>query len=56
MLGEAGENILRAEQALVAIGFKLNGRGLGLEELGVKLTERGAIEVDECMAINVPGI
>jgi dihydrolipoamide dehydrogenase len=51
-----GEKTLEAEQALVAIGFKPNGRGLGLEEVGVKLTERGAVDVDERMATNVPGI
>jgi dihydrolipoamide dehydrogenase len=53
---EKGESVLQAEQALVAIGFKPNGRGLGLEELGVKLSERGAVEIDERMATNVPGI
>jgi dihydrolipoamide dehydrogenase len=54
----AGERAvtLQAEQALVAIGFRPNGRGLGLEELGVKLSERGAVEIDERMATNVPGI
>ncbi len=54
--GEKGEKVLEAEQALVAIGFKPNGRGLGLEEVGVNLTQRGAVEVDERMATNVPGI
>jgi dihydrolipoamide dehydrogenase len=54
--GEEGEKTLEAEQALVAIGFKPNGRGLGLEELGVKLSERGAVEIDDRMATNVPGI
>jgi dihydrolipoamide dehydrogenase len=54
--GAAGEKTLQAEQALVAIGFKPNGRGLGLEELGVKLTERGAIEIDDRMSTNMPGI
>jgi dihydrolipoamide dehydrogenase len=54
--GEKGEQTLQAEQALVAIGFRPNGRGLGLEELGVKLSERGAVEIDERMATNVPGI
>lgn len=54
--GEKGEKTLQAEQALVAIGFKPNGRGLGLEELGIKLTERGAVEIDERMATNIPGI
>jgi len=51
-----GEKILEAAQALVAIGFKPNSRGLGLEELGVAVSERGAIEIDERMATNVPGI
>ncbi len=54
--GEAGEVTLQAEQALVAIGFRPNSRDLGLEALGVKLSERGAIEIDERMATNVPGI
>jgi dihydrolipoamide dehydrogenase len=54
--GEKGEKVLQAEQALVAIGFRPNGRGLGLEEIGVKLSERGAVEIDERMATNVPGI
>jgi dihydrolipoamide dehydrogenase len=53
---DQGEQTLEAEQALVAIGFRPNGRGLGLEELGVKLSERGAVEIDERMATNVPGI
>ncbi len=53
---EQGEKTLEAEQALVAIGFKPNGRGLGLEEAGVKLSERGAVEIDERMSTNVPGI
>ncbi|HWQ83061.1 MAG TPA: dihydrolipoyl dehydrogenase [Anaerolineales bacterium] len=50
------KKVLEADQALVAIGFKPNGRGLGLEEAGVKLSERGAVEIDERMATNVPGI
>jgi dihydrolipoamide dehydrogenase len=54
--GEKGEITLEAEQALVAIGFRPNSHNLGLEELGVKLNERGAIEIDERMATNVPGI
>ena len=53
----AGETkILEAEQSLVAIGFRPNSKGLGLEELGVKISERGFIEIDEKMATNVPGI
>jgi dihydrolipoamide dehydrogenase len=48
--------VLEAEQALVAIGFRPNSKGLGLEEVGVKISERGFVEVDERMATNVPGI
>ena len=54
--GDGGEKTIQAEQALVAIGFRPNGRGLGLEELGVKLSERGAVEIDDRMATNVEGI
>jgi dihydrolipoamide dehydrogenase len=56
VVSESGEKTIQAEQVLVAIGFTPNGRGLGLEEIGVKLTERGAVEIDERMATNVPGI
>ncbi len=48
--------VLEAEQALVAIGFRPNSKGLGLEEVGVKLSERGFVEIDEKMATNMPGI
>jgi dihydrolipoamide dehydrogenase len=52
-----GENkVLEADQALVAIGFRPNSKGLGLEEAGVKINERGFVEVDEKMQTNVPGI
>jgi len=53
---EQGEKTLEAEQTLVAIGFKPNSREIGLEDVGVKLNERGAIEIDERMATNIPGI
>jgi dihydrolipoamide dehydrogenase len=54
--GPEGEQTLVAEQALLAIGFRPNSKNLGLEEGGVKLTERGFIAIDERMATNVPGI
>lgn len=50
------QQTLAAEQALVAIGFTPNGRGLGLEEVGVQLSDSGAVEIDERMTTNVPGI
>src|SRR5512137_2304097 len=53
---EGATKVLEADQALVAIGFRPNSKGLGLEEVGVKLSERGFIEIDERMATNVPGI
>jgi len=57
MVSAEGETkTLDAEQALVAIGFRPNSSGLGLEELGVKISERGFIEIDERMATNVEGI
>ncbi len=54
--GKDGEQTLDAEQALMAIGFKPFTEELGLEDLGVKLTDRGAVKIDEHMATNVPGI
>ena len=51
-----GENVIEAEQALVAIGFKPNSLNLGLEEIGVELTERKHIKVDERLATNIAGI
>lgn len=53
---EAGEQILEAEQALMAIGFKPNTANLGLDTVGIKLTERGFVDIDDRMATNVPGI
>jgi len=50
------ETILEADQTLVAIGFRPNSKGLGLEEVGVKISERGFIEINEKMQTNVPGI
>jgi dihydrolipoamide dehydrogenase len=52
-----GENkVLEAEQALVAIGFRPNSSDLGLEDVGVKISERGFIEIDERMQTSVPNI
>ncbi|HPD63332.1 MAG TPA: dihydrolipoyl dehydrogenase, partial [Anaerolineaceae bacterium] len=54
--GKDGEVVLEAEQALMAIGFKPNSLNLGLEEIGVELTDRKHIKVDERMSTSVPGI
>lgn len=46
---------LRADVALMAVGFGGSVEGLGLQELGVNL-EKGFIKVDECYQTTVPGI
>jgi len=53
---EGKQTTLEAEQALVAIGFRPNSKGFGLEEAGVKINERGFIEINEKMQTNVPNI
>jgi dihydrolipoamide dehydrogenase len=53
---EGKETTLEADQALVAIGFRPNSKGLGLEEVGVKISERGFVEVNEKMQTSVPSI
>jgi len=53
---EGKETTLEAEQALVAIGFRPNSKGLGLEEVGVKLNDRGLVEINEKMQTSVPNI
>lgn len=50
---EDGIQVLEAEQALMAIGFKPNTADLGLEELGVELTERKFIAVEDDMSTNI---
>jgi dihydrolipoamide dehydrogenase len=47
---------LEADKAMVAIGFRPRTEGYGLENTGVKLTERGAIAINEKMQTNVPNI
>lgn len=50
------ESTLEADQALVAIGFRPNTKEIGLEEAGVKLSERGFIEINEKMQTSAPSI
>ena len=54
--GEEGDQVLEAEQALVAVGFRPNSANLGLQELGVEINQRGFIQVDDRMSTTVPGI
>jgi dihydrolipoamide dehydrogenase len=48
--------VLEADKVLQAIGFAPRSKGYGLENTGVKLTERGAIDIDGFMRTNVPSI
>lgn len=50
------EILFEADYCLVAIGRKPYTDGLGLEKIGIKLSERGQIEVNENLETNVPGI
>ena len=56
LAGSNGELVLDTEQALVATGFTPNTTGLGLEEIGVALSEKGLVEIDEHMATNVASV
>ena len=51
-----GKKTLSGEQALVAIGFTPNSWDLGLEEIGVVISERGMVQIDERMTTNIPNI
>jgi dihydrolipoamide dehydrogenase len=53
----AGGNTIEADMALVAVGRKLNTKGIGLEKAGVLVDEKtGIIPVNEKMETSVPGI
>jgi dihydrolipoamide dehydrogenase len=54
--GEEESEPIEAEQALIAIGFKPYMENLDLENAGVRLSDGGAIEIDERMSTNVSGV
>jgi len=47
---------IEADKVLMSIGFAPRVEGFGLDKTGVKLTERGAIDIDDHMRTNVEGI
>ncbi|GAA1890011.1 dihydrolipoyl dehydrogenase [Asanoa iriomotensis] len=53
---EGQTRVLEADKLLQAIGFQPNVTGYGLENTGVALTARGAIEVDGRGRTNVSGL
>lgn len=54
--GDGDVEKLTADIVLVAVGRRPNTDGLGLEEVGVNLDERGRVLVDEDFETNIPGI
>lgn len=50
------DQVIEADALLVAIGRYGNTTGFGLEDIGVKVNDRGYITVDEYMRTNVDGV
>ncbi len=50
-----GERLV-CDAILVSVGRRCNTKGIGLEEVGVKLGNKDEIEVDDHLETNVPGV
>jgi len=50
------QTVIEADKVLQAIGFSPRVEGFGLDAVGVELTERGAIAIDEYGRTNVDGV
>ncbi|HLS92284.1 MAG TPA: dihydrolipoyl dehydrogenase [Microbacterium sp.] len=50
------EGAIDADRVLMSVGFAPRTEGYGLENTGVKLTDRGAIDIDDHMRTNVDGV
>ncbi len=53
---ETSAGVISGDRLLVATGRRPNTTGMGLEAIGVKLDERGAIRVDENLRTGVPDV
>lgn len=51
-----GDDAVKANKVLVAVGRKPNTEGLGLDSLGVELDDKGRVKVDSGFSSNVKGI
>jgi dihydrolipoamide dehydrogenase len=54
--GAEGQQKIECDVVLVAVGMKPRGKGIGLEELGVTVDQRGFVPANERCETNVPGI
>ncbi|MFV0460906.1 MAG: dihydrolipoyl dehydrogenase [Actinomycetales bacterium] len=54
--GGGEQQVIEADKVLQAIGFAPRTEGYGLQNTGVKLTERGAIDIDGFGRTNVEGV
>lgn len=52
----AGSGALESDKVLMSVGRRPVTAGFGLENLNVRMTERGRIEVDEFMQTSLPGV
>ncbi|MCP4669700.1 MAG: FAD-dependent oxidoreductase [Desulfobacula sp.] len=50
------EKQIEFDEILLAVGRKPNTKGFGLEDIGVTLTQRGAIEANQMLQTNFPNI
>jgi dihydrolipoamide dehydrogenase len=53
---KGGELVLEGDYVLVAVGRKPYTDNLGLDKAGVKMDDRGRVEVDAHLQTNIPGI
>ena len=54
--GEGEQQVLEADRMLSAFGFAPRVKGYGLENVGVTVNERGAIEIDDYCRTNVENV
>jgi len=53
---EGKEEKIEADVVLVAVGMKPRSRGIGLEEIGVEIDQRGFVKTNEFCETNVKGV
>ncbi len=53
---EGKSKTLEGDKVLVAVGFRPNSEGLGLDKVGVNLDARGHIQVNQRLETNVAGV